>query len=130
MNLLTLFTPLVPLVGLVKLASQTKVNIDCLTQKLHYKITTGLFFLCSVILSTNDVFGINIYCFTNGLPVDEMNIYCWKKMTFTIASKYMMPPGPFGWIFRTMTFMVSKSSYQDVSNKGSNFILSLLEVGH
>ena len=36
---------------------------------------------------------------------------------------------PWGWIFWTMIFYNLKNSSQDLSNEGSNFILSLLEVG-
>ena len=35
-----------------------------------------------------------------------------------------------GWIFWTMIFYNLKNSSQDLSNEGSNFILSSLEVGH
>ena len=34
------------------------------------------------------------------------------------------------WIFWTMIFYNLKNSSQDLSNEGSNFILSSLEVGH
>ena len=37
---------------------------------------------------------------------------------------------PRGWIFVEYFFIISKNSGQDVSNEGSNFILSSLEVGH
>ena len=37
---------------------------------------------------------------------------------------------PRGWIFWNMIFYNLKNSSQDLSNEGSNFILSLLEVGH
>jgi hypothetical protein len=37
---------------------------------------------------------------------------------------------PQGWIFWTMIFYNLKNSGQDISNEGSNFILSSLEVGH
>ena len=37
---------------------------------------------------------------------------------------------PRGWIFWTMIFYNLKNSHQDLSNEGSNFILSSLEVGH
>ena len=37
---------------------------------------------------------------------------------------------PWGWIFRQWFFYNLKNSGQDLSNEGSNFILSSLEVGH
>ena len=37
---------------------------------------------------------------------------------------------PPGWIFFDHNFFNLKNSGQDLSNKGSNFILSSLEVGH
>ena len=38
---------------------------------------------------------------------------------------------PRGWIFWTMIFfIVLKNSGQELSNEGSNFILSSLEIGH
>jgi hypothetical protein len=37
---------------------------------------------------------------------------------------------PRGWIFWTMIFYNLKNSSQDLSNEGSNFTLSSLEVGH
>ena len=37
---------------------------------------------------------------------------------------------PRGWIFWTMIFYNLKNSHQDLSNEGSNFFLSSLEVGH
>lgn len=38
--------------------------------------------------------------------------------------------GPFRWIFLDQLFIILKSSYQDPSNEGSNFISSPLEDGH
>ena len=35
-----------------------------------------------------------------------------------------------GWIFGPWFFIILKNSGQDLSNEGSNFILSSLEVGH
>ena len=41
------------------------------------------------------------------------------------------PHGPQGWIFWTMTINnLKKFTSQDLSNEGSNFTLSPLEVGH
>ena len=37
---------------------------------------------------------------------------------------------PWDWIFWTTFFFNLKNSGQDLSNEGSNFILSLLEVSH
>ena len=37
---------------------------------------------------------------------------------------------PRGWIFLTMIFYSLRNSGQDLSNEGSNFIWSSLEVGH
>ena len=37
---------------------------------------------------------------------------------------------PRGWIFGTMIFLILKNSHQGLSNEGSNFILSSVEVGH
>ena len=37
---------------------------------------------------------------------------------------------PQGWIFWTMIFLNLKNSSQDLSNEVSNFILSLLALGH
>ena len=37
---------------------------------------------------------------------------------------------PWGWIFWTIIFYNLKNLIQDLSNEGSNFILSSLEVGH
>ena len=37
---------------------------------------------------------------------------------------------PRGWIFLAMIFYNLKNSGQDLSNEGSMFILSLVEVGH
>ena len=38
---------------------------------------------------------------------------------------------PRGWIFWTMIFFIAlKNSGQELSNEGSNFILSSLEIGH
>ena len=37
---------------------------------------------------------------------------------------------PRGWIFGQFFFIILENSGQDLSNEGSNFILSSLEVGH
>ena len=37
---------------------------------------------------------------------------------------------PSGGFFRSWFFIILKNSHQDLSNEGSNFILSSLEVGH
>ena len=88
MNLFTLLLPLASFTGLVKSYSGSKVDIDGYVQKIHYRITTGLFFLCALALSVNDVFGKSLECISNSVPVDLLNLYCWKKTNYTIASKY------------------------------------------
>ena len=40
------------------------------------------------------------------------------------------PLGPRGGFFGPRFFIILKNSHQDLSNEGSNFILSSLEVGH
>ena len=88
MNLFTLLLPLASFTGLIKSYSGSKVDIDGYVQKIHYRITTGLFFLCAMALSVNDVFGKSLECISSSVPVDVLNLYCWKKTNYTIASKY------------------------------------------
>ena len=64
------------------------------------------------------IYGRN--CFQFFLPIFPHEAGTWNP-NYT--------PGP-GLIICTMIFYNLKNSHQDLSNEGSNFILSSLEVGH
>ena len=76
-----------PVLGLFNLYQETGYQKDSIIDKLHYKITCGLFLVCSIVLSATDLIGENIKCLSSGLPVEFIELYCWKNSKFTHTSK-------------------------------------------
>ena len=72
-----------------------------------------------------------IRCLSKDYYIDGKNTrQIFFENTSTGGGKKVLQITPRGWIFGTMIFYNLKSSSQDLSNDGSNFILSSLEVGH
>ena len=73
------------------------------------------------------------FCVLKSTKKNQRNIlkdFChslFLAYTWTSWGPKLHPRGAFFW---TMFFIILKNSDQDLSNEGSNFILSSLEVGH
>ena len=65
------------------------VWIDNQVFRLHYKITTGLFFIASLLVTSRQYVGDPIDCMVDEIPSDMMDTYCWIHSTFSIPSRYV-----------------------------------------
>ena len=73
------------------------------------------------------VFEIN---FRHGhLYTEQLSCHLFFWQVYSMRRELGTQITPRGWIFWTMIFSILKNSHQDLSNEGSNFILSWLEVG-
>lgn len=77
-----------PATNLLKVKSRVdKAIIDSQVFKLHYKMTTALFFICSVLVTAKEYFGTPIDCISNSqVPLSVLNNYCWMMTTFTVPA--------------------------------------------
>ena len=65
------------------------VWIDNQVFRLHYKITTGLFFIASLLVTSRQYVGDPIDCMVDEIPSDMMDTYCWIHSTFSIPSRWV-----------------------------------------
>ncbi|XP_075677242.1 innexin inx2-like [Dermatophagoides pteronyssinus] len=77
---------------LKKFFQPSKVIIDNIIHKMHYRWTTMLFIACCTLVSLNQFFGTPIECITNKetKPYSEkfINTYCWIQSTFSIITSW------------------------------------------
>ena len=57
--------------------------------RLHYKITVGIFFIASLMVTSRQYVGDPIDCMVDNIPSDMMDTYCWIHSTFSIPSRYV-----------------------------------------
>lgn len=70
--------------GLIKLEDvQTDNNVF----RLHYKLTTLILCVFSLIVTSRQYIGNPIECVVRGVPSDVMNSYCWIYSTFTLPNQ-------------------------------------------
>lgn len=65
---------------------QDKAIVDNFVFRLHYRLTSALFFAASASLTAADLFGRPIHCVSdsNKLTANVLNTYCWIQQTFTL----------------------------------------------
>jgi len=79
---------LMPVAGLIKARYRgEKADIDSSFFKLHYRTTTSILFICTLLVTANDLIGSTISCINNNVPGNVLNTYCWIMSTFSIPSK-------------------------------------------
>lgn len=75
------------LVGFAKVRLlKDKPVTDNAVFRLHYKLTSGIFFVCCVLISAYDLLGNPIECLSDGSisRPEVINTYCWIQHTFTM----------------------------------------------
>ena len=87
---MTVMGMLMPVAGLVKVRyNGDKADIDSSFFKLHYRTTTTIFFISTILVTSYGMIGKPIDCMGDGIPGNVLNTYCWIMSTFSIPSKYM-----------------------------------------
>ena len=77
-----------PIAGLIKIRSTDhKADIDSPFFKLHYRATTTICLLSSVLVTSNGLIGKTIDCMSDTIPGNVMNTYCWIMSTFSIPGE-------------------------------------------
>ena len=80
---------LMPVAGLIKVRyNGDKADIDSSFFKLHYRTTTTIFFISTILVTSYGMIGKPIDCMGDGIPGNVLNTYCWIMSTFSIPSKY------------------------------------------
>lgn len=86
--MVNLFTTLISGYALVNSFNDNGVVIDTGIEKLHYKLTAGVFFLSTSLLGLTELFGKNIQCISNRAQSEqEMKAktqWCFVEGTYTI----------------------------------------------
>ncbi|KDR16624.1 Innexin inx3, partial [Zootermopsis nevadensis] len=68
--------------------------IDNMVFRFHYRITTAILFVCSILCTANSLIGDPINCIAdNSLPGHVINTYCWITSTFTLPHQQGKPVG-------------------------------------
>jgi hypothetical protein len=71
-----------------------KAVIDNMVFRLHYRITSAILFVCSILCTTSSLIGDPINCITDGgVPGHVINTYCWITSTFTLPHQQGKPVG-------------------------------------
>ncbi|XP_021925139.1 innexin inx3 [Zootermopsis nevadensis] len=71
-----------------------KAVIDNMVFRFHYRITTAILFVCSILCTANSLIGDPINCIAdNSLPGHVINTYCWITSTFTLPHQQGKPVG-------------------------------------
>ena len=84
-NIIDLVSPLSRVVS----GKKDKTNIDSSFFKLHYKLTATILFLCAILVTSYELFGKAIECFSDSMAQSKWGIltnYCWIMSTFSIPS--------------------------------------------
>lgn len=75
--------------GLNKLFSFSPIKIDLMTLKLHYRATTVILIIFSIIIGARQLVGNPIDCdHIEDIPEDILDTYCWIHLTYTIPSAF------------------------------------------
>ncbi|KAK6636954.1 hypothetical protein RUM43_010618 [Polyplax serrata] len=75
--------------GLNNLFFSPSIETDLTTFKLHYKTTTAILLLFSVLLSARQLVGNPIDCINiEDIPEDVLDTYCWIHLTYTVTSAF------------------------------------------
>lgn len=81
-----MFNAIKPLGELLKLE---QINTSDHFFVINTKLTTAMLVLFSVLLSTKELFGKSIDCYSDSASVKEiMNDYCWTNGTFVVAESF------------------------------------------
>ena len=57
--------------------------------RIHYVLTPTILLICCLLIGTNEFFGGNIMCITDGsVPDNIINTYCWIMTTFTMPDAH------------------------------------------
>ena len=86
---MTVMKLLGPVAGLIKVRmGGDKADIDSTFFKLHYRTTTTILFIGTILVTANSFIGKTIDCMSDGtVPGNVLNTYCWIMSTFSIPSK-------------------------------------------
>ena len=88
-SIMTVMGMLMPVAGLIKVRyNGDKADIDSTFFKLHYRTTTTIFFISTILVTSYGMIGKPIDCMGDGIPGNVLNTYCWIMSTFSIPSKY------------------------------------------
>ena len=91
---MTVMGMLMPVAGLIKVRyNGDKADIDSSFFKLHYRTTTTIFFISTILVTSYGMIGKPIDCMGDGIPGNVLNTYCWIMSTFSIPSKYRVIKG-------------------------------------
>lgn len=92
---MAVFNLLSSLAGFVKVRFLIdKAVIDNMVFRLHYRITSAILFVCSILCTTSSLIGDPINCITDGgVPGHVINTYCWITSTFTLPHQQGKPIG-------------------------------------
>lgn len=75
--------------GLNSLFFNTTIETDLTTLKLHYRTTTAILIMFSIILGARQLVGNPIDCVhIEDIPEDVMDTYCWIHLTYTVRSAF------------------------------------------
>ena len=96
------------------------VILDCIEDERNSRVESGKVWSLTILLSQSRHGILNIW--TELLPIFSWSAHMRRELGTQIL--------PREWIFWTMIFYNLKILSQDLSNEGSNFFLSSLEVGH
>jgi len=85
---MTVMGMLMPVAGLIKVRyNGDKADIDSSFFKLHYRTTTTIFFISTILVTSYGMIGKPIDCMGDGIPGNVLNTYCWIMSTFSIPSQ-------------------------------------------
>ena len=75
--------------GINKLFSFTPVKIDLITLQLHYRCTTAILTMFSIVIAARQLVGNPIDCdHIADIPEDVLDTYCWIHLTYTLPSAF------------------------------------------
>lgn len=70
-----------------KLLKTSVIEIDNPIFRLHYKLTSTIMFVASILLTLKQFLGDPIECTANGVPAQIFEYHCWTQNTFTIPGE-------------------------------------------
>lgn len=74
--------------------SKDKVYIDNAVFRLHYRLTTIILLICSVLVTSHQYFGDPIDCISHNIVKAEvLDRYCWIQKTFSLPSSWSQHVG-------------------------------------
>lgn len=131
-----------------KLFWSTATDIDLLALKLHYRATTAILMMFSVIIGTRQLVGNPIDCdHIEDIPEDVLDTFCWIHLTYTVPAAFgkeigkdVVAPGigpvdgnvkvyPFyQWVLFCLCFQVCLRGFPSKSVQLPNFASSLAKL--